>query len=119
MADRPKPSNGAKAGEEIVALSAQLRYLKWVVVLLVLMGLVVSVSFNMYLVRENGVTKAQLDSCRWQLQNYLEMHQFLQRLVGDMRRVARTDEPVAKLLTKYRDVLDAYKLGSQAYNAPE
>ena len=109
MAAKPK-SSGPRDIEAVVST------INRVLVLLVLAVLVISVCFNVYLLFENSVLKKSVTEyarLRQERIVYQEMQQVVQRMVGEMAQISRTDKGVRGILVKYWRPLSRYGLDAQ------
>ncbi len=81
--------------------------------MLVLLCLVVSVCFNVYLVFENSVLKLSLDKyveLRRDIIFYKNMQQLSQRLVSDMKAMAKDNQSMRDLYIKYKLPLRRFQI---------
>ena len=97
----------------------QIDYLKKTVILLIFACLAISACLNVYVFHENLVTGNRVAELQQKDQACEELFQFFQRFVGDLKFLARTNNSVAVLLTKYRLMLSQYGLDSRASGRPE
>jgi len=91
-------------------LANQVESLRRVVILIVLVSLAVSASLNVYLVRQNVALSQDAAEYEKRLIGYTDNYQFLQRLVNDLRGLARTNEDVRNVLKNYHEILVANKI---------
>ena len=101
MAAKPK-SSGPRDIEALVST------INRVLVLLVLAVLVISVCFNVYLLFENSVLKKSVTEYA-----RLRQERIVQRMVGEMAQISRTDKGVRGILVKYWRPLSRYGLDAQ------
>ncbi len=99
-------------------LRVEVQSLRKMMAIVVVICLVISACFNVYVVRVNLALRervAKLDKART---GYVKMHQFLQRLVRDLRVLSKGDSAVADLLLKYESGFPRFGVDSQARGAP-
>ncbi len=100
------------AGGVLGRIDSDQMSIMWKIVgMLVLLCLVVSVCFNVYVVFENSVLKLNLDKyveLRRDIIFYKEMQQLSQQIVADMKVMAKDDLKVRALYVKYMLPLRRY-----------
>ena len=96
----------------------ELRSLRKMMTVVLFMCMGVSVCFNAYVVRENLVLKERAAELDKRLVGFSDMHQFMQRLVRDLKYLGRSDKALADLLAKYRLGFEMLGVDSQVRGAP-
>ena len=113
-ADTASTQPGAPTDE----VTAQLAFVRRMLVLLVLACLATSACLNVYLTYENGALKRQVTTQADRVRGLSSLYQFCQRFVTDLKHLSTTDETARRLLRRYEQYINEFALDSPARGAP-